>query len=374
MGRQPYAKLLNCVWRNPKIARICDEHPRAICLWVSSISYCADQNNDGRFSLFEASRFIGAHDGEADLMADLGLWDRDGDGWMVHDYLDVQNSAEQRSGGEAKAGPLSNAERQRRYKARRRAEGQPAMSDGGDVAPVTPVTEGNETSVTVGNGGSVTGNVTGNAEGNVTGNETYVTVGNAVPVTPVTDGGVTGNADGNAAGNDQSKSKSKSKIIPLYPPSGDGDDGLERFRTVYPRHANRAKVSDAWARALRDGATPDMLIAAASEYARTCRAESRPDRYIANPANWLDDGKWRDHMPRRRPGPPRYEMPPHEHNAGCDHVRSLCAPYEGELSAANVNGPGTSPWFLFRDMVAKRLNHGDTGPDALDAALEAATS
>lgn len=357
MGREPYAQLRNRCWRNPKIARVVEEHPQCAAWWFMSISYCSDQNNDGRFSMFEAVRFIGATEDMIPLMVGLRLWDVDGDGLRVHDYLDIQTPAERRESpaDHDRPLPMSNAERQKRHRERRKAaDDSPSLFD---TEEPEGVTESN-----------VTRNVTRNAGSNGGRNADSVTRNAAGSVTRNEDAGVTRNEKSN----DQSKSKSKSNNPPISP---QGEPvGLADFRDAYPKHGNRAKLAQAWREVTADGADPAMLVACAREYAKQCRAQSTPERYIPMPANFLLNGKWMDYRPKRPAGPPRYEMPAHEHSAGCSHVMGVCAPYASELSTANPHGPGSNPWFRFRDMVAKHLNAGDDAETAVNAALESATA
>lgn len=394
MGREPYAQLRNRCWRNPKIARVVAEHPQCAAWWFMSISYCSDQNNDGRFSIFEAVRFIGATEDMIPLMVGLRLWDEDGDGLRVHDYLDIQTPSERRESpaDHDRPLPMSNAERQKRHRERRKAaddspslfdteepEGVTESNDAGvtrnadrngerNADSVTRNEDRNEDAVTAVTESNVTRNVTRNAGSNGGRNADSVTRNAAGSVTRNEDAGVTRNEKSN----DQSKSKSKSNNPPISP---QGEPvGLADFRDAYPKHGNRAKLAQAWREVTAGGADPAMLVACAREYAKQCRAQSTPERYIPMPANFLLNGKWMDYRPKRPAGPPRYEMPAHEHSAGCSHVMGVCAPYASELSTANPHGPGSNPWFRFRDMVAKHLNAGDDAETAVNAALESATA
>ncbi|MFD6375396.1 hypothetical protein [Streptomyces sp. KR2] len=100
---------------------------RAFRLHVSAICWCAENLTDGRISdrelpLVAKVRGVKA---TAQALVDAGLWDRLGDGWQIHDYLDYNPSREQ-----VLAERKKNAERQERF--RRRKNGKPTAPSGGD--------------------------------------------------------------------------------------------------------------------------------------------------------------------------------------------------------------------------------------------------
>ncbi|MGW2267109.1 hypothetical protein [Streptomyces koyangensis] len=100
---------------------------RAFRLHVSAICWCAENLTDGRISdrelpLVAKVRGVKA---TAQVLVDAGLWDRLGDGWQIHDYLDYNPSREQ-----VLAERKKNAERQERF--RRRKNGKPTAPSDGD--------------------------------------------------------------------------------------------------------------------------------------------------------------------------------------------------------------------------------------------------
>jgi hypothetical protein len=65
-----------------------------------------------------------------------------------------------------------------------------------------------------------------------------------------------------------------------------------RFYAAYPRKAGRKAAEKAWAKALKDGTDPEMLVQAAGRYAGE-RAGQDP-KFTPHPATWLNQGRWDD--------------------------------------------------------------------------------
>lgn len=65
------------------------------------------------------------------------------------------------------------------------------------------------------------------------------------------------------------------------------------FWKVYPRAQKREKAERAFSKAVRDGADPAHIIAAAKAYSAENDGNGR--QYLALPENWLRDRRWRDH-------------------------------------------------------------------------------
>lgn len=70
-------------------------------------------------------------------------------------------------------------------------------------------------------------------------------------------------------------------------------EAFDRFYEAYPLHKAPEAAIRAYARALKEGrATPDDLLAGARRYA-DAMAGNEP-RFIAHPATWLNQGRWKD--------------------------------------------------------------------------------
>lgn len=98
-----FAKLDLGYFDNPKVADFVDEHPRVPMLHLRAILYCRQHLTNGKFPVRLVARLIGAtwcgsqcesqcdvcRAADADLIARI-----DGRNYMVHDYLEHQESAE----------------------------------------------------------------------------------------------------------------------------------------------------------------------------------------------------------------------------------------------------------------------------------------
>jgi hypothetical protein len=67
-------------------------------------------------------------------------------------------------------------------------------------------------------------------------------------------------------------------------------DLFAEFYAAYPRKRDRRKAEQAWGAALRKGADPHQIIAAACSYAEQCRGAD--PRYVKHPASWLNAGSY----------------------------------------------------------------------------------
>ncbi|KAA8820294.1 hypothetical protein CSQ85_00315 [Bifidobacterium rousetti] len=264
MARQGYAKLSNGLWLNDKVNDLIERSPRAFAMWTLAISYCSDQLNDGIMSM-RAWRRIGADDEDVLTLVAAGLVDRTDDGmYAIHDYLQHQNSRESVESEREAA-----KERMSRKRAGKRSTEQDKS---------TP--EQDET---------CSDEVRANTDRTATERSDEVRT--------------------KFLGLNQNQNQ----ILPPPTPSAEGpetddetsDEGFRRFEAAYPKHGNRQRTLDAYAKALVAGATPGQLEAAATAYAKACRDEGKPTRFIPQPANWLTNGQWRDHLP----APAKPELP-----------------------------------------------------------------
>lgn len=80
----------------------------------------------------------------------------------------------------------------------------------------------------------------------------------------------------------------------------DIDESFRSFWKQYPRKVNEKKARAAYARAIRSGAAPDMIMQAAMRYVAERSGQS--ERYTAHAATWLDNRRWEDEAPRRDRG------------------------------------------------------------------------
>lgn len=77
-------------------------------------------------------------------------------------------------------------------------------------------------------------------------------------------------------------------------------DAFDMFWSVYPHPAGdpMKPARDQWLEALRTGADPDQVIAAARAYATSLRARENRWQACAQAKTWLKEERWRDWAPR----------------------------------------------------------------------------
>lgn len=259
-----YARLSNHYWQDKDVLKLRRRNPAAALLHVLAISWCSDHASDGEIDEDTLLFVLGASEQDvADLVASgmlQAVSDKPGM-YVLRSYLKYQNSADKIEQSRDKA-----TERQRRKRERDKA-----AQDAGTAA-VTPPSDDDHANVT--------------------------------PMSRRDIEGVTG-----MSFNQEPRTKNEEINPPLTPPAegpeADDDEGFRRFEAAYPKHGNRRRTLDAYRAAISAGAAPGQLEAAATAYAKACRDEGKPARYIPQPANWLTNGQWRDHLP----APAKPEIP-----------------------------------------------------------------
>lgn len=129
----PWLRIDDGMWRNRKLL---DVSPVGKALWTWCLGYSADQLTDGvlaRADMRQIAAAVGLDDWQGPMqeLVDAGLVERDGDTWLMHDYLDYNPSREQvlkeRDAAEARLVnlrekyPIESVDSRRRRKATRRA-------------------------------------------------------------------------------------------------------------------------------------------------------------------------------------------------------------------------------------------------------------
>lgn len=69
-------------------------------------------------------------------------------------------------------------------------------------------------------------------------------------------------------------------------------DGFAEFYAAYPRRQDRRDAERAWKAALKRGAHPQHVIAAAGRYSEQVRSQGTDRRYVKLPATWLNKGAY----------------------------------------------------------------------------------
>ncbi|MGW3166949.1 hypothetical protein ACWC9Q_29645 [Streptomyces sp. NPDC001142] len=91
------------------------------------------------------------------------------------------------------------------------------------------------------------------------------------------------------------------KKQPAQPASDDPQ--FAEFWAAYPRKVAKGTARAAWAKALKRGADPAQVIAAATRSAAHHRTAQTETRYIPHPATWLNGERY-DDEPEPAPAPP----------------------------------------------------------------------
>lgn len=86
----PWARLDDKFFTHPKVRKVWHEHRPALGLHTLALSYCMCHGTEGRLS----AEFVedqmpdpGERDAAVAALVDAGLWKKNGDGWIVHDFL-----------------------------------------------------------------------------------------------------------------------------------------------------------------------------------------------------------------------------------------------------------------------------------------------
>ena len=80
-------------------------------------------------------------------------------------------------------------------------------------------------------------------------------------------------------------------------PGSDADPQFVAFWAAYPRKVGKPSARNAWRKALKNGADPQAIIAAAARF-RDDPARRRSDiKFTPHPATWLNDERWADPPP-----------------------------------------------------------------------------
>lgn len=91
----PWGRVDDHHYRHEKVADLDDELRKGcIALFWLAISWCNDRLTDGRVPRGTV-RILGGDEAEAEELVRVGLWERDGRGYLVHDFLDFNKSKRQ---------------------------------------------------------------------------------------------------------------------------------------------------------------------------------------------------------------------------------------------------------------------------------------
>lgn len=91
----PWGRIDDGHWRHRKVAALHDDlrKPCLALFWLA-VSWSNDQGTDGRVTGTGLRQLDGTRE-EAEELVRVGLWDRDGSGYQIHNFLDFNKSSEQ---------------------------------------------------------------------------------------------------------------------------------------------------------------------------------------------------------------------------------------------------------------------------------------
>ncbi|MEU0346047.1 hypothetical protein ABZ302_04520 [Streptomyces sp. NPDC006237] len=82
--------------------------------------------------------------------------------------------------------------------------------------------------------------------------------------------------------------------VNTHTPAPPAPQGFDEFWAVYPRKVAKGTARTAWSKALKRGADPAHITAAATRHAAQWRALSTSPQYIPYPATWLNGERYDD--------------------------------------------------------------------------------
>src|SRR5699024_2327767 len=86
---------------------------------------------------------------------------------------------------------------------------------------------------------------------------------------------------------------------PSNTPSNEG--AFDEFWNVYPRKVAKKAARKKFDAAVKGGVDPSEIVSAAEDYAKAKAGE--PQKYIAYPTTWLNQGRWEDEVEEPEPKP-----------------------------------------------------------------------
>lgn len=132
----PWARLDDSFCMNRKVKQAWRQHRASLGLHALALSYCAGQLTDGVVDRGVVAEWMpNGPQGRAAVAAlvDAGLWGVHSEGWIIHDWLDYNPSAQ-----ETRAKRRADADRQAEYRARRHAVTNSVSNAVTNSAPTRP--------------------------------------------------------------------------------------------------------------------------------------------------------------------------------------------------------------------------------------------
>ncbi len=266
-------------------------------------------------------RFVGARGKElAGLLVEAGMWDASGDGWMIHDFADYLPDKEL-SSARSEAGKKGAAARW----GNRKGDGNLPSDDG----KADGKTDGQRVANPDAGGLEGADEPVDGPEG--TSNGKLPHLDSKLPSGCHEDDGKAVASDGSRAGarwewagvgssgsvrtsvtlpqtepdpsdpvasgdeaSDEGALISLSSVPKKPEPGSDQDPDWLRFWAVFPLKKSKQEARDKWAKAIRAGENPELIIAGAERYAAEMRRKNKSKSDIKHPNGWLSGRRWED--------------------------------------------------------------------------------
>jgi hypothetical protein len=128
---------------------------------------------------------------------------------------------------------------------------------------------------------------------------------------PTPHGGASEDSLAERKGKEQGKEQGTGKGTRPATPSAtrastDPGPAFDEFWRQYPRKVGKTEAAKAWTKALKDGADPDLLLAAVKAHADFHLAAKTDIQFIPHASTWLNQKRYEDEPPR----PPRSQAGP----------------------------------------------------------------
>lgn len=315
-----WAKLHNDLWSSRKWMTV---SLAAQGLWTSAVAYSNSMQTYGRIDGHLLPLFRGAPDLAEELVS-AGLWDTDGDGWMIHDWDDHQTSrerAEATRAVRAEAGRRGGKSTSRRRVTERSSTGDATPEKQSDDLTIIPVTSDDEqiAKQNQANGSKVKQEEEEEEEKQL------------LPPYPQTG---TQTALLEAPSPAPSRKRSGASVYP---------DAFEEFWSAWPKAGDsKAATLKAWTKATRGTsrlgarvAAPDLLEAVRS-FAEDPNIP--PNTYIRSASRWLNEDGWTD-----GPLPARGGGRPSNLDQTLDVVAQMHAARAARQNTQQIAPPATTP-------------------------------
>lgn len=93
-----WARLDDSFYDHPKVLRVWGKCPAALGLHTRAMSWCAKHEQDGHLPtaiVASISPVQSDRDEQIETLIGEGMWHENGDGYVIHDYLDYNPSRDQ---------------------------------------------------------------------------------------------------------------------------------------------------------------------------------------------------------------------------------------------------------------------------------------